>query len=164
MTFIIIGMHIAHAADTGVQLAISSWWVFTVMAALNCQLSLYAEGKAKARYLEKIQLLNGMDPFLLVKRNEVPTEEDQLPPVEAADLASYLVLETSFASTKQFKAHKLSMEAYNQFVSGWVKDVSARTIHGKSIVTGRVSSLALDTALAIFFFIMYTCNDTPLSC
>ncbi len=61
-----------------------------------------------------------------------------LPPVEASDLVSFLVLETSFVTAKQFKAHK-SMEAYNQFVSGWVKDVSGWTVSQKIVVTGRVS-------------------------
>ena len=39
-------------------------------------------------------------------------------------LLAYLVLQTSFVTTQQPKAHK-SMEAYNQFVSGWVQDVYA---------------------------------------
>ena len=99
------------------------------------------QGKAKTRYLEKLQLLNGVDPFLLTSKagtggNDAPTQG--LPPVEATDLVSFLVLETSFVTAKQFKAHK-SMEAYNQFVSGWVKDVCALTINQKSVVTGRVS-------------------------
>ena len=33
-----------------------------------------------------------------------------LPPVDSSDLVGYLVLQTSFATAKQFKAHK-SMEA-----------------------------------------------------
>ena len=56
-----------------------------------------------------------------------------LPPIEASDLVSFLVLETSFATAKQFKAYKW-MEAYNQFVSGWVKEVSAWNINHKSVV------------------------------
>ena len=34
----------------------------------------------------------------------------------------YLDLQTNFLTTTQFKVHK-SLEAYNQFVCGWVKDV-----------------------------------------
>ena len=102
------------------------------------RLSPYAEGlpgEAKARYIAKLQLLNGLDPFLLSSKTGT---EESLPLVEATDLVSFLVLETSFVTAKQFKAHK-SMEAYNQFVSGWVKDVSAWRINQKSVVTGRVS-------------------------
>ena len=60
-----------------------------------------------------------------------------LPPVDSSDLVSYLVLQTSFATAKQFIAHK-SMEAYNQFVCGWVRDVKAWNVSGKSVVTGKV--------------------------
>ena len=69
-----------------------------------------------------------------------PDGRATFPPVQAADLVSYLVLQTSFATAKQFKAHK-SMEAYNQFVSGWVKDVAVWTVNQKAVVTSRVSSL-----------------------
>ena len=62
-----------------------------------------------------------------------------LPLVEASDIVAYLVLQTSFLTTKQFKAYK-SLEAYNQFVSGWVKDVWAWSVKGRIVVTGEVSS------------------------
>ncbi len=109
------------------------------------RLSSYAEvlgGNARTRYLEKLQFLNGVDPFLLTgttgtERSDSAATQN-LPPVEASDLVSFLVLETSFVTAKQLKAHK-SMEAYNQFVSGWVKDVSGWTVNQKIVVTGRVS-------------------------
>lgn len=95
------------------------------------KLSPYAEklcDAAKKRYLEKLELTDSVDPFLLSNpaslkslTNVIP---QSLPPVEASDLVSYLVLQTSFLTPKQFKAHK-SLEAYNQFVCGWVKDVRA---------------------------------------
>ena len=114
------------------------------VAQANARLSGYAEGlpgEAKTRYLEKLYLLNGLDPFLLASnvgpKNDSPSTCD-IPPVEATDLVSFLVLETSFVTAKQFKAHK-SMEAYNQFVSGWVKEVCAWNINHKSVVTGRAS-------------------------
>ena len=47
-----------------------------------------------------------------------------IPPVDARDLVSYLDLETSFVTAKQFKARK-GLEAYSQFVSGWVKEVKS---------------------------------------
>ena len=53
-------------------------------------------------------------------------------PIDASDLVSYLVLQTSFITAKQFKARK-GLEAYNQFVSGWVKDVRNRKVCGKHL-------------------------------
>ena len=51
---------------------------------------------------------------------------------------SYLVLQTSFITAKQFKAHK-GLESYNQFVCGWIKEVKTWKKFGKFIITGRVS-------------------------
>ena len=59
--------------------------------------------------------------------------------MEACDLVSYLVLQTSFITSAQFKARK-GLEAYNQFVSGWIKEVNTRKICGSRHLTiGRVS-------------------------
>ena len=103
-------------------------------------LSSYAAGlskDAKPWYIEKISSLNGVDPFLAT----IPGAEitSDLPPVDAIDLLSYLVLKTSFVTMAQFKARK-SLEAYNQFVCGWVKDVVTRKIAGKYLTCGRVST------------------------
>ena len=79
---------------------------------------------AKEHYLKKISLIGNIDPFTLGGKTIVPGVQAAATslPVSATDLVSYLVLQTSFVTVKQFKAHK-SLEAYNQFTSGWVKDV-----------------------------------------
>ena len=106
---------------------------------LNMQrkLSSYAENlsiEAKIRYGKKIEVIGGLDPF-----GGCPGEPcEEVPPVEASDLVAYLVLQTNFLTTTQFKAHK-SLEAYNQFVCGWVKDVHSWKVAGKIVTTGRVS-------------------------
>ena len=102
-------------------------------------LSLYAENlppEAKARYLAKISIIDGIDPL----SDGVFGEEmvDVTPPVDACDLVSYLVLQTSFVMAKQFKARK-GLEAYNQFVCGWVKEIKTRKVAGKYLTTSRVS-------------------------
>ena len=91
------------------------------------RLSDYAESlpsDAKARYEEKLKVIGGIDPF---QAGNVGELNDGLPDVDTADLVSYLVLQTSFITTKQFKARK-SLEAYNQFVSGWIKDIQNRKV------------------------------------
>ena len=70
------------------------------------------------RYLEKIAEV-GVDPVT------IPDEQfnsDCLPPIEATDLLSYLVLETSFFTKQQFKAYK-SLEACNFMVSGFITSI-----------------------------------------
>ena len=99
-------------------------------------MSNYAEGlshEAKKHYKEKLSIIGRVDPFL----NDVGVLTDGFPPVESLDTVSYLVLRTSFVTVEQLKSQK-GLEAYNQFVSGWVKDVSNRKVAGKCVVTGQV--------------------------
>ena len=109
-------------------------------------MSTYAEElppEAKKRYLCKIATIAGIDPFTLCKErsyNNPAIQTSSLPSLDASDLVSYLVLQTSYVSIKQYKAHK-SMEAYNQFVSGWVKEVQGWSVHDKTVVTGKVTEL-----------------------
>ena len=113
--------------------------VFSVISYEEMQnLSTYADNlkpEAKDRYLRKISTIGGADPFL----NPIPGEiADCVPSVEVCDLVSYLVLKTSFVTSAQFKARK-GLEAYNHFVSGWIKVVNTRKICGKYLTAGRVS-------------------------
>ena len=62
-----------------------------------------------------------------------------VPTVDASDFVSYLVLQTNFITAKQFKKHK-SLEAYYQFLCGWVRDVRQWRVAGKFVATGRVSA------------------------
>lgn len=100
-------------------------------------LSTYAlnlPSEAKKRYLEKINIIGNLDPFT----GSLGACTDAIPPVDASDLVSYLVLQTSFITAKQFKAHK-GLESYNQFVCGWIKEVKTWK---KFIITGRVSGFS----------------------
>ena len=109
---------------------------FHVFEMLN--VSSYAENLSedtKRRYNDKIKIINGLDPFVNVPGEPI----DTVPPVEASDLVSYLVLQTSFVTSKQFKAHN-SLDAYNQFVCGWVKDAKTWVIAGKYVTMGQVSA------------------------
>jgi len=99
------------------------------------KLSSYAsnlEKETKAHYEEKISLINGVDSFGKVTEG---IRFDDYPPVEDYDLVSYMA---SFISMDQFKARK-GLEAYNQLVSGWIKEVTVRKIAEKLLITSRVS-------------------------
>ena len=66
-----------------------------------------------------------MDPFGKVTEVE---QFDGYLPIEECDLVSYLVIHTSFISMRQFKARK-GLEAYNQFIRGWIKEPENQNIH-----------------------------------
>ena len=60
-----------------------------------------------------------------------------IPRVEAADLVSYLVLESSFYTKDQFKKFE-SLHAYNQMVSGFITSILGQIFSDKHMVVGKV--------------------------
>ena len=76
------------------------------------------EHQVRQRYLDKISVI-GIATVLIPEKNLDP---ECLPPVEAADLLSYLVLDTSYCTDRQFKAFR-SLNAYNQMISGFITSV-----------------------------------------
>ena len=99
-------------------------------------LSEYVKGlgnHVRCRYMQKIEAIN-IDPATLDTSHLDP---ECLPPIEAGDLVSYLVLETSFYTLKQFKNFK-SLQAYNQVISGFVMSVQGKVISDLFVVIGKV--------------------------
>ena len=66
-------------------------------------------------------IINGNDPFLV--GTSFGDIIDDFSDVDSSDLVPYKVLQTSYKTAKQYKARK-RLEAYNQFVCGWLNDVS----------------------------------------
>lgn len=63
-----------------------------------------------------------------------------------------LVLQTSFLTSKQFKARK-GLEAYNQFVSGWVKEISTWKVTNKYLTVGQISILSCEDRNSVFMIL-----------
>ena len=76
----------------------------------------------------------GVDPLLIPDHKLDP---ECLPPIEASDLLSYLVLDTSYYTNKQFKAFK-SLQAYNQMVSGFICSIQGTVLQKKHVVVAKV--------------------------
>ena len=91
------------------------------------------ENRTKKRYTEKISVI-GIDPLVILPQKYIP---ECLPPVEAYDHLSYLVLETSFYTKDQFK-NFWSLPAYSHVVSGLIKDVFGQIVQEKYVVLAKV--------------------------
>ena len=91
-----------------------------------------------------------IDPFL------IPTQKLQaecLPPVEACDLLSYLVLDTSYYTNLQFKAFP-SLQAYKFMVSGFISSVLGHKMNNKFVVLAKVRhSQRMNDPLAVLWII-----------
>ncbi|KAI8519156.1 hypothetical protein Bbelb_024130 [Branchiostoma belcheri] len=128
---------------------------------VNCPLSEYTKSLPPLvleRYRNKVKSV-GIDPFLLSFDQFDP---DRLPPVESIDLASYLVLDTSFYTQERFKAFK-SLEAYNYVVSGCVESVGGQLRGDKYVVVGKVKRSQSWNSPGVNVWIITTKGGTILS-
>ena len=96
------------------------------------------EPKTKFRYKEKIDLISSCDPYT-IKKDEMMTGIEKFPSISYPDIVNYFLFAVSPLTKEELKAYK-GLESYNQFVSGWVKEVLMKEFsNGRVLVTGRVS-------------------------
>lgn len=65
-----------------------------------------------------------------------------LPSVKYPNIYQYLVNTSSVYTKEDLECYK-GLDAYNQFVSGWVRDVKATIVNALHLVIGRVRYLLL---------------------
>ena len=109
--------------------------------------------------MEKISVI-GVDPCLIPEEKFNP---EVLPPVEATDLLSYLVLDTSFYTKQQFKSFR-SLNAYNQMVSGFITSVQDCIIANKFLVPAKVRHSQWMNDPPIPVWIICSEDGTVISC
>ena len=91
-----------------------------------------------SRYLEKISLIGGVDPYSLQKR-EHDGDVEMHPKITYPDIVNYLILTISAYTMDDLKNYK-SLNAYNQFVSGWIKEICIKSYEnfGQVLLFGKV--------------------------
>lgn len=89
----------------------------------------------QVRYMEKVRAI-GLNPYPL-KKEDFSTNVDVFPNITHGDIVNYLVFERSAYTKDEFKAFK-SLEAYNQFVCGWVKEVLCKEFTAKRLFVAKV--------------------------
>ena len=69
---------------------------------------------------------------------------ENFPSISYPDIVNYFLFALSPLTKEELKAYK-GLESYNQFVSGWVKEVLVKEFsNGRVLVTGRVSMYVLN--------------------
>ena len=81
-------------------------------------------GSSRSRYLEKTTLIGGIDPYT-IKKSDFISDVQLLPSISYPDIVNYLIHTPSSYTLDELKAYK-SCEAYNYFVSGWVREVTTK--------------------------------------
>lgn len=93
--------------------------------------------EVRERYEVKVSLIGGIDPYDIGKV-KLTSNVQCLPDITYIDILNYLVNTKSAYTLNDLKSYK-SLEAYNQFVNGWIKDVLAMNVSNNVLVIAKVS-------------------------
>ena len=97
-----------------------------------------ASDTAKRRYMDKLKLAEGADPYE-VPKNEWKDDIDLWPAITHVHVCMYLILTPSPYSDKDMLNYK-SLDSYQSFVKGWVRQVLVMVVGEKRIMIGKVST------------------------
>jgi hypothetical protein len=97
----------------------------------------------KERYLAKLKLIDNEDPYEMAP-SDWSTDVNLLPKVTYPDIVNYLVFSPSPYTAQDLKSYK-GLDAYNQFVCGWVRDKTTRKMNDKCVVKAKVFLFILCT-------------------
>ena len=106
---------------------------------MEVKLSNYAKCLAKnvrERYIEKLSKINFEDPYLINIEKTI-NDTDEHPSITYPDIVNYLLFAPSPYTAEQLKCFK-SLEGYNQFVNGWVRNVYQKRYDKLFLVKCRV--------------------------
>ena len=94
------------------------------------------EPVVKARYLEKLRLVGGTDPYELSNKS-FSEDKKLLPSITYPDIVNYLLFSPSPYTSEDLKGLK-SLDAYNQAQNGWVSDIRAINMNDRRLVRAKV--------------------------
>ena len=84
----------------------------------------------KRRYEAKLSIVGGLDPY--EGKWDWSDDVNLLPAITYPDIVNYLLFTPSPYSSDDLRAYK-SLDAYNQFVCGWVRD-KVGMAHGQYVI------------------------------
>ena len=109
--------------------------------------------KGKERYREKLQLIGGQDPYEL-PRNEWKDDVDLWPEITYVDVGMYLLFAPSPYTREELRNYK-SMQSYQRFIAGWVREILVKDVADKRVVISKVR-------LQICHFLPNVCRGVSL--
>lgn len=110
-----------------------------------------------SRYLEKIAIVNNVDPF------SVKTNSTEIPVTVSVGMVVHYLLNYQSPFSKHVGANEKSMEAYQKFESGYVSSVTGSIVNDFYIVHGKVNIFLLDISQLISEILFHRFYD-PCGC
>ena len=101
------------------------------------------------RYKEKLKVIGDIDTYS-APDSHFPVKIGDFPSICYPDIVNYLVFSPSPFSADDMRTYK-SLEAYNQAIESWVRDVKVMTTGGLKVVKGKVIRL-ISLNLFVYFF------------
>ena len=96
--------------------------------------------ESRVRYDGKLQLLGGEDPYEMpTSAWSKPDDGTDLPKVMYPDIVNYLIFSPSPYTSADLKSYK-GLDAYSQFVCGWVREKTTRLMNDKYLVKAKVNT------------------------
>ncbi len=90
----------------------------------------------KKRYLAKLSVINGFDPYES-ERKDWNDDVDLWPGITYVHLGMYLLATPSPYTGEDLLNYK-SLDCYVNFISGWVREVLVKSFDDKRVVIGKV--------------------------
>ena len=98
-----------------------------------------ADPNSKHRYQEKLKLINDIDPYETL-REDWTDDVDLWPCTSYINVGMYLLFSPSPYTQEDLENYK-SLECYQRFLAGWVRDVLVKAVEDKRVVMAKDSHL-----------------------
>ena len=95
---------------------------------------------SKQRYLKKLSLINDQDPYETVKE-DWKDDVDLWPSTSYVNVGMYLLFSPSPYTQDDLENYK-SLECYQRFIAGWVRDILVKEVGDKRVLTAKVGHVA----------------------
>lgn len=106
-----------------------------------------SDARSKQRYTEKLELVRGIDPYAIAKQ-EWLDDVNLWPAITHIHVCMYLTATPSPYTATDLLNYK-SLDFYQNFVRGWVRQVLIKPVDNKRIVIGKVRIIFLPSQLHI---------------
>ena len=92
---------------------------------------------SKERYLTKLKLIDSQDPYEILKE-DWKDDVDLWPSTTYINVGMYLLFSPSPYTQEDLENYK-SLECYQRFIAGWVRDILVKDIGHKRVLAAKVS-------------------------
>ena len=92
------------------------------------------DDQSKRRYKVTLNIIQGYDPYQ-IKKEDLSSDISKFPLMTYPDIVNYFLFSLRPLTKEEPKAYK-SLDSYNQFIPGWIKEVKIKLFGETTLVIG----------------------------